>query len=674
MKLLPFFAFLLTFFANAQVELEKIQVINDQETFSDFWEENKSTEIFSGKKNTVTSLKEIPQLQTNNYRQATSQTPGLLISEIPNESLAAITYRGLGDPHESYNLLLLQDGIPVAADMYGYPAHYYSPALPIMEKVQFTRGGASLLYGPQPGGVLNYHSRALQKNQNFSGKAGLTYGSYNLLSTNNAVYGSKENKSYGLEYHRRQGDGPQSVNSDFYADYLQARQQIYEGRNTWKLSFNGYNSDHGNTGGFAKTKSANVVTFGDDISKAARKHDRLKVSRAQLHGGVEHKIDDQSQLQVNLWANAYRRYSKYQNSTGDVFGQIANGNTNKIVTQDYFGYNGEIRYLKNYGENTFSAGLLNYNLQSPYVEETGAKADANHGSVTRRIGRGTFVNSLFIENRFALGKLMITPGMRVENIRQTINERQRNGSTNLRKNDETVTVPLLGLGMSFHLSDQSQLYANISEAYKPVTYQEAVPINNTATISEDIDPSRIISYEFGYRAQTEKLVIDTSAFFIRFENKFGKIGENYGNTGAGTNKGVDLAAEYKLTPEYSLYGNTEVLDARYTRGNLKDKTPQYAPKNITRTGLIHKKQDHYKIALMGVYVSRHFGDDTNSEKFEIPSYMVWDLTGDINLSKNWLVSGGINNILDKQYYSRVRNEGVAWALGRNYYVGATYKF
>ena len=238
---------------------------------------------------------------------------------------------------------------------------------------------------------------------------------------------------------------------------------------------------------------------------------------------LKKNLDDKSKLQVNLWATAYRRYSQSQNTTGSNFGRFPTGTTNSIVTQQYYGYNGEIRYLRNYGEHTFTAGYLNYNLLSPYVAETGSAVDSNHGDVTRRLDRTTNTNSFFAENRFAFGNLMVTPGVRVENIRQTIDERKNTANGASRDVDHTENVPLFGLGMAYHLNDQSQLYANVSESYKPVTYQEAVPLTNTSTsISGDIDPSKILSYELGYRTQTDKFVVDASAFFIRYENKFGR--------------------------------------------------------------------------------------------------------------------------------------------------------
>jgi Fe(3+) dicitrate transport protein len=682
MRQLLFACLLLPSLAMAQETLDTIEVSDN--SFFEFWEENKDAKIFSGKKNTITDLKEIPQLQTNNYRQATSQTPGLLISEIPNEALAAITYRGLGNPHESYNLLLLQDGIPVAADMFGYPAHYFSPALPMMEKVQFIRGGASLLYGPQPGGVLNYMSHPLQKDQKTNGRVGLTYGSYNLLTSNNAVYGSKGDHAYGIEYYRRQGDGPQRVNSDFEADYVQIRDHIFKGKNKYKIAFNGYNSDHGETGGFSKEAGTNLNEFGDDLGRASKRHDRLKVSRAQLSGGVEHKIDDSSELHVNLWASAYRRYSKRQNrGTAPSFGGIANGTTNNIVTQTYYGYNGEIRYIKNYSafgnDHTFSGGFLTYNVLSPYTQQTGERADANSGTTVKRSERETHANSFYAENRFSFGKLMVTPGVRVENINQSIEERTGGD----RERDTTENVPLFGLGLAYHVTDNSQIYANSTESYKPLTWSDAIPASAGQTVAGDIESAKTLSHEIGYRGQSAYMNWDASAFLIRYENRLGTVNNVVTNTGAGTHKGFDIATEFKLSRifeslkpygDLNFYANTAVLDARFTRGSNEGNTPQYAPKNISRAGFIYSKDEKIKVALMSVFVSSHFGDDGNSENFEIPSYTVVDLTADYNLSKHWMVSAGINNLLDREYYSRVRSDGINWALDRNYYVGATYKF
>lgn len=53
-------------------------------------------QINSGKKTTVADLEALPPITSNNYRQAFSQLPGLLTSEVGNESFSSFSYRGLG--------------------------------------------------------------------------------------------------------------------------------------------------------------------------------------------------------------------------------------------------------------------------------------------------------------------------------------------------------------------------------------------------------------------------------------------------------------------------------------------------------------------------------------------------------------------------------------------------
>ena len=81
--------------------------------------EVEGTKVYSGKKVTILDFDSLPQIQSDNYRQAFSQIPGLMVSELPNASLLSLGYRGIGDPHESQNLLVLKDGMPFVVDLYG---------------------------------------------------------------------------------------------------------------------------------------------------------------------------------------------------------------------------------------------------------------------------------------------------------------------------------------------------------------------------------------------------------------------------------------------------------------------------------------------------------------------------------------------------------------------------
>ena len=173
-----FFLFVLPSFAEDTIE--EIKIFPDTRPT---WQESDNTKILSGKKNSIYRVDYLPPIQTDNNRQLLSQLPGLLSAEQATEPWTVINYRGFGTPQEAQSLLLLQDGLPVAIDIYGQPDNLYSPHGPLMESIQVIAGGSALLYGPAPGGAINYISPKLSQNQPTKGRVNIAGGSYNLIST-----------------------------------------------------------------------------------------------------------------------------------------------------------------------------------------------------------------------------------------------------------------------------------------------------------------------------------------------------------------------------------------------------------------------------------------------------------------------------------------------------------
>lgn len=92
---------------------------------SDRLPDESGTLIFAGKLGDIAVLSDIAPVPSRNLRVALADIPGLLVSEVSNGSWASISYRGLGEPHESWNILTLQDAVPAVPDMYSYPAAYF---------------------------------------------------------------------------------------------------------------------------------------------------------------------------------------------------------------------------------------------------------------------------------------------------------------------------------------------------------------------------------------------------------------------------------------------------------------------------------------------------------------------------------------------------------------------
>jgi len=136
-----------------RIEIKGDSVVNDPFPFNiNPVEDGK---ILAGKKVSIVDLSLQPSFVEPNLRQVFSRLPGLFVSDQKIPSIYNVNYRGLGNPHESEFVAFFQNGIPLASDMFGYATIYYLPAAQRIERAEFIRGGAGLLYGPQIGPTIN---------------------------------------------------------------------------------------------------------------------------------------------------------------------------------------------------------------------------------------------------------------------------------------------------------------------------------------------------------------------------------------------------------------------------------------------------------------------------------------------------------------------------------------
>lgn len=650
--------------------------------------------IHTGKKVSVIDTKDTPEIPVNNYREVFSRTPGLLVSEVNNESFISMNYRGLGDPHESFNINIMEDEIPLNVDPYGYPAAYFMPPMDFVDSIEFTRGGAALLYGSQPGGALNFITRKPRLDTEFGLRSKHVYGSKNLYSTYNEVTGTKNGISYLLSYHHRQSDGFRVRNSNYSLDFgsIKVGGKISD-NTTVQFQQDLYDSSFGEAGGLTLERGEGLANFFDDRWQTTLDHDTLSVGRYVTSAQINHVVDNSSSLNAKAWYGYITRNSKRQSyGTAASFGGIANGTTNTIQLQEFNTFGLMTRYSKDWTlsdslDSTFSAGMRLYAVDSPFTQEKGATINAEVGSLDRKINRETFTAALYAENKFTIGDFSIVPGFRLEQINQNINEVFNASGSELKNGDNNNLVPLFGLGASYALTKKSELYSNFSQSFKPVTYQDTLPLGPTDQVNGDIDEAELNSAELGVRGTPISfLTFDTSLFYTEFSNQFGRVGQVITNTGKGRYYGVDISSELSISKLFdkafdanmvsnvgilSLYGNASLLNAEFTGGTLDGKTPQYAPDYLIRSGLQYEPFEQTRIKLSSTIISSHFADDGNTANRFIASYKVWDLIGDVRLNDYFSINAGINNLFDAKYFSRIRSNGIDPALPRNLYAGFT---
>ena len=655
--------------------------------------------VYSGKKTSVIDLDDLPRINNNNYRQALSKTPGLLISE-ETSPLVSIGYRGL-NPHRAQFTQVLKDGIPIHADQFGYPEAYYTPPLDTVDRLEFIRGGGSLMYGPQPGGAINFVTHRPSLDREFAAHTQHVLGSDSLYSTFNSVDGTVGRLGYYAYFNHRQTDGFRTANSDVDLNTGSARFVLDAKTDSrWIFTFDGYGEEHGEPGGLTFATGANTVNYDADREAASRFVDRFRLERYNASLAWEKDFSEGTQMTVTAWGGYYSRFSKRQRGGG--FGTLPSGataNSNTIELQEFYTEGFEARLRHDYqlgGETqTLAAGVQLYHTASPRIDRRGATADAEDGPVRNRSDRSVIYAPVFIENRFVVGRLSITPGFRLESFHQTAKESlnldKAAAATPLGDKSQTGFVPLAGLGLEYGFDRGFTAYANASQAYRPIVFTEAVPTGGTTVINADLQEGRSWQYEIGLRGNPLPYVsFDTSLFWLDFDNQIGTAGNTVANVGRAIHRGWEAAAELELVGfvdalrggtgepqrhQLGLHANVMLLDAEFVSGPREGRAPQYAPGHVLRTGLTYRWIDRAKVSLQGTFVDSHFGDDANSANYVIPAYMVWDLTAEVKIYRDTVsLMAGINNLLDEDYYSRIRNDGIDPAYGRNYYVGLSLSF
>ena len=164
------------------------------------------TAIYAGKKSEVVIVDNISMnTATNNARQLYSQIVGLNIYENNDAGLQLnIGGRGL-NPNRTANFNTRQNGYDISADVLGYPESYYTPPAEALETIEVVRGAASLQYGTQFGGLINFKLKKPSKKP-FQFITRNTLGSYNLFTTFNSVSGTVKDFEYYSYINYKKGD------------------------------------------------------------------------------------------------------------------------------------------------------------------------------------------------------------------------------------------------------------------------------------------------------------------------------------------------------------------------------------------------------------------------------------------------------------------------------------
>ena len=678
--------------------------------------------IYATKKNEVIKLENLnANLAMNNSRQIFSKTPGITVWENDGSGIQlGVASRGLS-PNRSWEFSVRMNGYDITPDPMGYPEAYYSPPMEVVDKIEIVRGASSLQYGSQFGGLLNFVLRKPDISTRFTVESQNTTGSNGLFSTFNYIGGTTGRLSYTAYYQKRFGNGWRE-NNYFNTDHAHA-ELSYAFSNKLKVgaevTYMTYESQQG--GGLTD------LQFKENPRQSLRSRNWFSTPWLVPSLHAEYVFNEKTKISLKGFGTIAER-----NSVGFVKAITEKDDfKNRQVDSDYYtNYGSELRLISNYKflklNNTLAAGLRYFNGHIDRKQlgkgnmESKIDFSVENEFFPRDLDFSNINQAAFFENVFRINKkLLFTGGVRIESISSTMSGRLSTVNelqSNLTPITRTRSFLLFGGGAEYHVSPLSELYSNLSQAYRPVLISDLTPPATTDIIDENLKDARGFNFDLGYRGKVGNyLNFDIDYFYLNYNNRIGTLtqvnsaGQRYQfrtNLGQSISQGFEGYIEFdpisailkKSKLGYiSLFASLAFIDARYTdfkttsilnnqiiEGNLSGNRVENAPRKINRYGATYRKKG-FSLTWQLSDIGKAFADASNTEIPNaaattglIPSYMVQDLSGSFKFLKHYNLKAGINNLTNERYFTRrsggYPGPGILPADGRTFYLSGGIKF
>jgi len=640
--------------------------------------------ILLGKKTNVVDLSQQPAINNSSARELFARAPGIFVSEQYGQGQWNLGYRGLGDPHESEFFNVQMNGVPIMSDWMTYNTLLWAPPLQRVAEVEVIHGGSALLYGPQPGPVVNFIMRRPEPNARWSGRNDLTLGSYGFKGNYNELAVGSERFGLLVSTDYRENDG-ERVRGGSRVKSVMASAIFQESEDAlWTLDVNGFQSFNNEAGRLT------FAQWSADPDLSIRPFDDFRVQRFQAALLHERALNDYTVLDVKAWAGYHDRWSRRAGSV--LPGQARPGFTTFDRQQFQFaGIDARIRF--DWGQNhTLTTGAVVYNSDSPRSQGRASDLLAPRQTSIRFLQeRDSQYRAAFAENAFRLGAFSLVPAVRLERVTLGVDETIKLSSLRRApvRRDFDRDVALFGFGGTWDASDSVQAYANLSEGYRPMRFDDIANPSSELAVSNDPEVANSQTAELGLRgAPIVGLQFDASVFQIDFDDKIeqrvvGVSDIERINSGDARHRGLDLAVDYnwfasrQRDDQLTTFFSNTWLDAEIVRSVVPaqvGKRPQFAPNYLSRAGVAYQSASGWKAMLSGSFVASQFWQDSNLARGDLParmpSYRVYDLSVEVPVHANITLTGGVNNLSNETYYSRIRTDGIEPAPGRAGFIGA----
>ncbi len=648
--------------------------------------------IYGGKKTAFISPEKLNiDLSSNNSRQLFGRIPGIMVWESDGSGIqTGIATRGLS-PNRSWEFNMRQNGYDISSDVFGYPEAYYTPPADAVAKIEILKGASSLQYGPQFGGMINYVFENAPATNGSKTKIRQSFGSYGLFN-NFISTGLRKNKfSFYSFYHRRSADGWRENSA--YNTQTGFISVGYDFNEKVKVKAEYTHSDmlSQQAGGLTD------VQFQDNAQQSLRARNWMSIPWNLMNVQLDINASEKFQLEIKTFGLLATRGSVGfldPITTADVILSTTNDYAARRLDADkYQNIGTELRgkYVFDLfgNEQTLAFGARAYQAKTFRHQKgngtTGSDFNMNIDSLGYKVNYvfGTKNYALFAEQALYIGKrILVVPGVRLEQIVSSGSGSVNYANGEIPFQERAISKLLFGIGTEFHLNEKNEIYANASQAFRPMTFSELIPSATTDVIDPNLKDSEALNIDLGVRGSWKNYIhYDVSVYQMNIQDRIGTYTQSsvryVTNIGASLSKGIELYVEGNVPSKFkqgkcgSLHPFVSIAynEATYTSwndptvlaGSSSDRTNkavENAPRRIQRYGLTYKLKGFCATYQLNK-VSEAFADALNTVAPNaaatvglIPAYSVSDLSFGYSGKENYTLQVGVNNLFDESYFTR----------------------
>jgi len=677
------------------------------------------TAIYAGRKTDVIRLSRLQaNLAANTARQLFRGVSGLTIWENDGSGLQlAIGARGL-DPNRTAHLNTRQNGYDISADALGYPESYYTPPAQAIDRIEVVRGAASLQYGTQFGGLLNFVLKKGVADRPIAVSSETTVGSFGMFSqaiSSGGQAGTLNHYTF-IQYRRSDGWRP---NSGF-------QQRTFISRLEWAVSDDfsiGTDFTHMH---YLAQQPGGLQDFefsqNPRQSKRTRNWFEVNWTLAAIH--ADWQLSERTRLNSRTFGLYARRMALGELGPINRPDPIRNRN---LIDGQYRNLGHETRLIHRYGSPTLpQVFLVGARLYKGNTHNRQGEASDGGGADFEFLNPDNLEQSdyifpgsnlaIFAEHIIRLSsRLSITPGVRAERIQTSsdgyykyrvisggdviLDQRIQDQQSRIR------SFVLAGIGLSYQFAaHDTEFYANASQNYRSINFSDLVTVNPNLVIDPNLTDEHGYTLEAGLRGQLREGHgrFDLSAFYMRYNDRIGLTEVIRGSparlmsfrtqVGDAAIAGIEMYGECEFIRRnlsdslWSLrpFLNISLIRGRYVKGapDIQGNALELVPPFTVRTG-IDVGYKNFGMSLLYSYVHWHYSDATNAEQVSdatrgiIPTYSVADFAIRWRIG-SLTINTGINNLLNQAYFTRratgYPGPGILPADGRSAYIGIRADF